>query len=180
MKKFIFSKVPCLQAYTLATLLTNELLQRYFQGFYLDFKNTVLSSPPPPSPPQFFLTAAQSLQKKISFLWKNKVTRPSYWYWLIKRLTRNGSCVCSHAESMPVILLVFCCTLYVHQPRLFIPGHWYFHFGLYDINDMDIIVKESFLSGILNAHSQTKEVFTTKLSRFSYLCYFFLVMMCLS
>ena len=176
MKKFIFSKVPCLQAYTLATLLTNELLQRYFQGFYLDFKNTVLSS----SPPQFFFNSCSKFAKKISFLWKNKLTRASYWDWLIKRLTRNGSCVCSHAESMPVILLVFCCTLYVHQPRLFIPGHWYFHFGLYDINDMDIIVKESFLSGILNAHSQTKEVFTTKLSRFSYLCHFCLVVMCLS
>ena len=34
---------------------------------------------------------------------------------------------------------------------------------------MNIIVKESFLSGILNAHNQTKKVFTTKLSRFSYL-----------
>ena len=39
----------------------------------------------------------------------------------------------------------------------------------YDINNMNIIVKESFLSGILNAHNQTKKVFTTKLSRFSYL-----------
>ena len=34
---------------------------------------------------------------------------------------------------------------------------------------MNIIMKESFLSGILNAHNQTKKVFTTKLSRFSYL-----------
>ena len=34
---------------------------------------------------------------------------------------------------------------------------------------MNIIVKEGFLSGILNAHNQTKKVFTTKLSRFSYL-----------
>ena len=32
-----------------------------------------------------------------------------------------------------------------------------------------ILLKESFLSGILNAHNQTKEVFTKKLSRFSYL-----------
>ena len=44
-----------------------------------------------------------------------------------------------------------------------------FQFGLYDINDMNIIVKENFLSGILNAHNQTRSVFTTKLSRFNYL-----------
>ena len=34
---------------------------------------------------------------------------------------------------------------------------------------MNITVKESFLSGILNASNQTKQCFTTKLSRFSYL-----------
>ena len=34
---------------------------------------------------------------------------------------------------------------------------------------MNIIVKESFLSGILNAHNQMKKVFATKLFRFSYL-----------
>ena len=37
------------------------------------------------------------------------------------------------------------------------------------MNNMNIIVKESFLSGILNTYNQTKKVFTTKLSRFSYL-----------
>ena len=37
------------------------------------------------------------------------------------------------------------------------------------INDMNIIVKESFLSCILNTHNQRKNVFTTMLSRFTYL-----------
>ena len=69
----------------------------------------------------------------------------------------------------PVILLVFYCILYVHQPRLFIPDASNFHSGLYDINDINIIVKESFLSDILNANHQTKKVLATKLSRFSYL-----------
>ena len=69
----------------------------------------------------------------------------------------------------PVILLVFCCIYYVHQPRLFIPDDSTFHFGLYNINDMNIIVKKSFLSGILNTNNKTKKVFTTKLSRFTYL-----------
>ena len=69
----------------------------------------------------------------------------------------------------PVILLVFCCIFYVHQPRLFIPGDSTFHFGLYNINDMNIIVKKSFLSRILNTNNKTKKVFTTKLSRFTYL-----------
>ena len=58
----------------------------------------------------------------------------------------------------PVILLVFYCILYVHQPRLFIPDASNFHSDLYDINDINIIVKESFLSGILNANHQTKKV----------------------
>ena len=77
--------------------------------------------------------------------------------------------VCKVTLKMPVILLVFCCILFVHQPRLLIPYDSNFFFGLYDINDMNIIVKESSLSGILNANNQTKKVFTTKLSRFSYL-----------
>ena len=68
----------------------------------------------------------------------------------------------------PVILLVFYCILYVHQPRLFIPDASNFHSDLYDTNDINIIVKESFLSGILNANHQTKKVLATKLSRFSY------------
>ena len=69
----------------------------------------------------------------------------------------------------PVILLVFCCIFYVHQPRLFIPDDSTFHFGLYNINDMNIIVKKSFLSRTLNTNNKTKKVFTTKLSRFTYL-----------
>ena len=77
--------------------------------------------------------------------------------------------VCAATLKTPVILLVFCCILYVHQPRLFVPDDSNFRFGSYDIDDMNIIVKESFLSGILNAHNQTKKGFTTKLSRFSYL-----------
>ena len=77
--------------------------------------------------------------------------------------------VCAVTLKKPVILLVFCCILYIHQPRLFIPDHSNFCLSLYDINDMDIIVKESFLSGILNAHNQTNKVFTTKLPRFSFL-----------
>ena len=77
--------------------------------------------------------------------------------------------VCAVTLKTPVILLVFCFILYIHQPRLFIPDDSNFHFGLYDINDMNIIVKESFLSGILNANNRTKKVCTTKLSRFSYL-----------
>ena len=44
-----------------------------------------------------------------------------------------------------------------------------FPFGLYDINYLNIFVKESFLCGILNAHNQMKKVFATKLFRFSYL-----------
>ena len=77
--------------------------------------------------------------------------------------------LCAVTLKTPVILLVFCCILYVHQPRLFIPDDPNFHYGLYDINDMNIIVKESFLYGILKTNIQTKKVFTTKLSRFSYL-----------
>ena len=84
-------------------------------------------------------------------------------------IDKKMATVCAVMLKMPVILLVFCYILYVHQPRLFIPDDSNFHFGLYDINDMNIIVKESFLSGILNANNQTKKVFTTKLSRFSYL-----------
>ena len=84
-------------------------------------------------------------------------------------IDKKMATVCAVMLKMPVILLVFCYILYIHQPRLFIPDNSNFHFGLYDINDMNIIVKESFLSGILNANNQTKKVFTTKLSRFSYL-----------
>ena len=39
MKKFIFSKVAGLQLYSWQL----ELLHKYFQGFYLDFKNAILS-----------------------------------------------------------------------------------------------------------------------------------------
>ena len=77
--------------------------------------------------------------------------------------------MCAVTLKTPVILLVFYCILYAHQPRLFIPDASNFHSGLYDINDMNIIVKESFLSGILNANHQMKKVLGTKLSRFSYL-----------
>ena len=75
--------------------------------------------------------------------------------------------VCAVMLKLPVALLFFCCIFYVHQPKLLIPDDSNFHFGLYDIHDMNIIVKEIFLSGILNAHNQTKKVFTAKLSRFS-------------
>ena len=77
--------------------------------------------------------------------------------------------VCLVTLKTLVILLIFSCILHVHQPRLFIPDDSNFHFGLHDINDMNIIMKESFLSGILNVNNQTKKVFTTKLSRFSYM-----------
>ena len=40
---------------------------------------------------------------------------------------------------------------------------------------MNIIVKGSFLSSILNVHTQTKKVLTTKLSRFRYLFMLLLV-----
>ena len=71
--------------------------------------------------------------------------------------------MCGHAEDANYTF-GFCCILFVHQPRLLIPDNSNFFFGLYDINDMNIIVKESSLSGILNANNQTKKVFTTKLS----------------
>ena len=77
--------------------------------------------------------------------------------------------LCAVTLKTPVILLVFCCILYVHQLRLFIPDDINFLFCSYDINEMNIIVKESFLFGILNTQNQTQKVFTTKLSRFSYL-----------
>ena len=77
--------------------------------------------------------------------------------------------VCAVKLKTQVLLLVFCCILYVHQPKLFIPDDSNFHFRLYDINDMNNIVKERFLSAILNANGRTKKVFTTTLLRFSYL-----------
>ena len=77
--------------------------------------------------------------------------------------------VCGIKLKTPVILLVFCCILYVHQPRLFIPDDSNFPFGLYNINHMNIIAKESLLSCILSVNNQTRKVFTTKLFRFSYL-----------
>ena len=77
--------------------------------------------------------------------------------------------VCAVKLKTEVLLLVFCSILYVHQPKLFIPDDSNFHFRLCDINDMNIIMKERFLSAILNANDQTKKFFTTKLPRFSYL-----------
>ena len=76
--------------------------------------------------------------------------------------------VCAVTLKTPVILLVFYCILYVYQPRLLISDDSNVYFGLYDINDMNNIDKSS-LSGILNVNNQTKKVFRTKLSRFSYL-----------
>ena len=90
-------------------------------------------------------------------------------------IDKKMAAVCVVMLKTLLILLVFCCILYVHQPRWFIPHDWNFHFDLYDINVMNIIVKESFLSSILNVHTQTKKVLTTKLSRFSYLFMLLLV-----
>ena len=65
--------------------------------------------------------------------------------------------LCEATLKTPVILLLFCCILYVHHPRLLIPDDSNFHFGLYNINDMNVIVKGSFLSGILNVFTLSKE-----------------------
>ena len=75
--------------------------------------------------------------------------------------------VCAVMLKTSIILLDFFCFSCLHQPRSFIPDDS--NFGLLDINDMNIIVKERFLSDILNVHNQTKKAFSTKLSRFSYL-----------
>ena len=86
-----------------------------------------------------------------------------------KTIDKTMETVCSVMLMTPVKLLVFCCIFYVNQPISFIPDDSNFHYVLYDINDMNIIVKQSFLSCILNTHNQRKNVFTTMLSRFSYL-----------
>ena len=86
-----------------------------------------------------------------------------------KTIDKTMETVCSVMLMTPVKLLAFCCIFYVNQPISFIPDDSNFHYVLYDINDMNIIVKESFLSCILNTHNQRKNVFTTMLSRFSYL-----------
>ena len=67
--------------------------------------------------------------------------------------------MCAIKLKTPVILLVFYCILYAYLLKLFIPDDSNFHFGLYNINDMNIIAKETFLSGILNAHNQKKKVY---------------------
>ena len=76
-----------------------------------------------------------------------------------KTIDKQRAAVCAIKLKTPVILLVFCCILYACLPKLFIPDYSNFHFGLYNINDMNIIAKETFLSGILNAHNQTKKVY---------------------
>lgn len=86
-----------------------------------------------------------------------------------KTIDKKMETLCAVMLMTPFKLLVFCCIFYVNQPISFIPDDSNFHYVLYDINDMNIIVKQSFLSCILNTHNQRKNVFTTMLSRFTYL-----------